>query len=107
MAVRIKPQTTTKARFPGNLIFGRALDKVDEPAVGVVLLAQHPRMTCSSGSSLCKISLTSTSSDKIGMGLHPHGVCLDNPRHAWYFSDDVGDGEAGRDCDNRHHTEFE
>ena len=33
--------------------------------------------------------------------------CLENPRHTGYFAEDVGDSEAGRDCDNRHHAEFE
>ena len=32
---------------------------------------------------------------------------LENPRHTGYFTDDVGDGEAGWDYNNRHHTEFE
>ena len=32
---------------------------------------------------------------------------LENPRHTGYLTDDVSDGEAGRDYDNRRHTEFE
>ena len=32
---------------------------------------------------------------------------LDNPRHTRYFADDVGDHKAGRDHDNRQHTELE
>jgi hypothetical protein len=43
MTVRIKPQTTTNARFPGNLIFWHTLYKVDEPAVSIVPLPQHLR----------------------------------------------------------------
>ncbi len=41
MAVRIKPETTTEACFPDELIFWRTLNKVDEAAVGVVPLPQH------------------------------------------------------------------
>ena len=37
MAVRIEPQAASEARFPGELVFGYALDEVDEPPVGVVL----------------------------------------------------------------------
>ena len=32
---------------------------------------------------------------------------LENPRHTGYFADDIGDGEAGRDHDNRQQTELE
>ncbi len=31
----------TEARFADKLIFGRTLDEVDEPAVGVIPLLQH------------------------------------------------------------------
>ena len=41
MAVRIEPQAMTETRFADELIFGRALDEVDEPAVGVISLPQH------------------------------------------------------------------
>ncbi len=41
MAVRIKPEAMPKARFPEKLIFWHTLDKVDQPAVGLVLLPQH------------------------------------------------------------------
>ena len=34
-------------------------------------------------------------------------MCLENPRHTGYFADDIGDGEAGRDHDNRQQTELE
>ena len=40
MAVGIEPQATSEARFPRELVFGHALDEVDEPPVGVVLLRQ-------------------------------------------------------------------
>jgi hypothetical protein len=40
MAVRIEPQATSEARFPGELVIGHALDEVDEPSVGAVLLHQ-------------------------------------------------------------------
>ncbi len=33
----------TEARFPDKLIFGRTLDEVDKPAVGIVPLSQHLR----------------------------------------------------------------
>ena len=32
---------------------------------------------------------------------------LENPQHTGYFADDIGDGEAGRDHDNRQQTELE
>ena len=38
---------------------------------------------------------------------YTYGICLENPRHTGYLTDDVGDGEAGRDHDNRRHTKFE
>ena len=41
MAVCIEPQATPEARLPRELLFGRALDIIDEPAVGVVSLPQH------------------------------------------------------------------
>jgi hypothetical protein len=41
MAVCIKPQTTTEARFLGKVIFWRALDEFDTPAMGILLLPQH------------------------------------------------------------------
>ena len=43
MAVRIKPQATTEARFPDKLVSWRTPNEVDEPAVGIVLLLQDLR----------------------------------------------------------------
>ncbi|GAI90716.1 unnamed protein product, partial [marine sediment metagenome] len=34
-------------------------------------------------------------------------ISLENPRREGYFSDYVGDGEAGRYRNNRRHTELE
>src|SRR5207237_175675 len=41
MAVRVEPQATTEARLAPPLIFGRSLDEVDEPAMGLVELPSH------------------------------------------------------------------
>ena len=41
MTVCIEPQAMPEARLPRELLFRRALDVVDKPAVGVCLLLQH------------------------------------------------------------------
>ena len=41
MAVRIEPQATTEAALAAERIFGRRLDEVDEPAMGLVQLPSH------------------------------------------------------------------
>jgi len=40
MAVGIEPQTMPEARLPRELLFGHALQVVDEPAVGFIQLPQ-------------------------------------------------------------------
>src|SRR5438128_8715839 len=41
VAVRIEPQATTEAALAAELIFGRPLNEVDEPAMGPVQLPSH------------------------------------------------------------------
>jgi hypothetical protein len=41
MAVCIEPEATAEARLPRDLLLGRTLDVVDEPAVGFILLSQY------------------------------------------------------------------
>jgi hypothetical protein len=41
MAVCIEPEATPEARLPREMLFGHALDVVDEPAVGFIQLPQY------------------------------------------------------------------
>src|ERR671930_1110281 len=41
MAVRIEPEATAEARFPPELVCGRAPDELDEPAVDFIQLPAY------------------------------------------------------------------
>ena len=40
MAIGIEPEATSEARLPRELLFGRAVDVIDEPAVSFIQLPQ-------------------------------------------------------------------